>query len=255
MNFRTGIGLSNRVYGAGSMPAYLGYAGQAVASTGAVPGDVQVAGQTLNPANYGKPSIRAGYLGIMPLRVRGFKAMSLQTVGATIPADYLPPSTSINVRLGQVSGVGGGWGSLWDVVTGKEAARGEDLNWRIQDLNAQKVELGQWTQAQAAAADARLDDPSTYRTQVGEAFVEGAAEGLAAEQAAVRGTATGLLSGTLGFIPWWVWVGGLGYAAWYLGLLSGLRGSLSPKARTRRAARRARRGGRGARGGFKALPA
>ena len=242
MNFPTGIGFSNRVYTTGSMPSYLGYAGQSVASTGAtVPGDVQVAGTTLNPADYGRLPIRAGYLGIMPLRVRGFKAMSLQTVGTVIPANLLPSSTSVNVRLGQVTGVGdGGWSSLWDVITGKEQKRAADLNAQLQQLNAQKLASGEWTPEQTARANANLDDPSTYRSQVGEAFVQGAAEGLAAEQAAVKGAATGLVTSAAGFLPWWVWVGGLGYVAWYLGLFTGIKGSLAPARRARRAARASR---------------
>jgi hypothetical protein len=69
------------VYAAWAMPSYLGYANSAVRGTGSVPGDVQVASHTFNPAGTGYWPLRSGYLGIMPLLVRGFKAMALDTVG------------------------------------------------------------------------------------------------------------------------------------------------------------------------------
>jgi len=245
MNFTTGIGLSNRVYAAGSMPSYLGYAGGAVSGTGAVPGDVQVAGRTFNPAGTGYWPVRSGYLGIMPLRVRGFKAMALDTIGL-IPADDLPLTTSVNVRMGRTDGVGeasffSGWGGLWNVMTGKEQARGAALNEQIAAQNAAAVAAGIMTQAQADAAARSLDNPSDYRDEIYDAFAKGAAEGLAAEQKLFKDTTTGILGGALGFIPWWAWVGGAVVLANYLGVFKGLKGSLSPAARARRKYRSARR--------------
>ena len=49
----------------------------------------------------------------------------------------------------------------------------------------------------------RVADEQVY--SVASDFVTGAKEGLAAEQAAVKGAATGIVSGALGFVPWWVW--------------------------------------------------
>lgn len=249
MNFPTSVGYSNRLYttGVNSMPSYLGYAGNAVSGIGAgeIAGDVQVAGQTFNPAGTGFWPVRAGYLSIMPLKVRGFKGMTLDTIGdmGSMDANQLPLSTSVNARLGRTDGLGeagllSGWGSLWDVVTGKEADRGIELNKKITAANEAAVAAGTMTQAQADTANSRLDDPSTYRTQVYDAFEQGALEGLAAEQSLVKNTTTGLISGTLGFVPWWGWVVGAAVLANYLGVFSELKGSLAPSARSKRRAMR-----------------
>jgi len=249
MNFPTSVGYSNRLYttGVSAMPSYLGYAGGTVSGIGAgeisgtIPGDVQVAGDTYNPAGSGYWPIRSGYLSIMPLKVRGFKGMTLDTIGdmGTMDANQLPLSTSVNARLGRTDGLGeagllSGWGSLWDVATGSEAARGAELNARITAANEAAVAAGTMTQAQSDAANARLDDPGTYRTQVYDAFEQGAKEGLLAEQTLVKNTATGLISGTLGFVPWWGWLVGAAVLANYLGVFSELKGSLAPSARARR---------------------
>lgn len=60
--------------------------------------------------------------------------------------------------------------------------------------------------------------------QIFEAAKEGAVEGLDAMQTAVKDTVTGAttfsLRSVFGFVPWWVWILGLGYVAFRLGLLT-----------------------------------
>jgi len=143
----------------------------------------------------------------------------------------------------QVSGVGESWwdmSTLWGVVSGDEAKRAEELNKKILDLNADRQAKGIITAEQRQAMDAAIlnDDPQAYRSQVGEAFLEGAQEGLQAEQEFVKNTAGAIVSGAAGFVPWWVYAGGALFLANYLGLFDTLktRGSLSAASRASRRA-------------------
>lgn len=121
-----------------------------------------------------------------------------------------------------------GWGDLLDVITGKATDDANAVDAKIMQLNADRVALGAMTQAQADAANAALlsDNPEGYRRAVGDAAMEGAMDGLAAEQQWVKetlGTVVGTVGkGVLGFVPWWVWVGGGAYVAYRLGAFDNL---------------------------------
>lgn len=127
-------------------------------------------------------------------------------------------------------------GALWDVVSGSEAARARELQAKIEALNARRVAEGKMTQAQADAANAAVaaDDPDTYVAQVGDAFVEGAKEGVEEEvqwvatvaekitevptRLAVE-AAAGAARGVLGNIPWWLWGAGIVAVLWWTGVI------------------------------------
>lgn len=130
-------------------------------------------------------------------------------------------------RDGATDGVGG-WGDLLDVITGKATDDANAVDAKIMQLNADRVALGAMTQAQADAANAALlaDNPEGYRRAVGDAAMEGAMDGLAAEQRWVKETLGDVVGtvgkGVLGFVPWWVWVGGGAYVAYRLGAFDNL---------------------------------
>lgn len=114
----------------------------------------------------------------------------------------------------------------------EEAKRNAELEeWRARlDANPRMErvwEPGDWyAHEQQMASEAAEYNPTTYDDQVWQAAGEGAVEGLESMQTGVKDTLTGGigfgLSGVLGFVPWWVWLGGLAYAAWHFGLLKNI---------------------------------
>ena len=79
---------------------------------------------------------------------------------------------------------------------------------KLAQLNRDALESGQYSQAQYEMAEKHRIDGVVVDAagQVGEAFIEGAKEGLAREQELVKGAVNGVAKGILGFIPWWVFV-------------------------------------------------
>ena len=118
------------------------------------------------------------------------------------------------------------WSSLF---APGETARGAALDAQLQADHAAKLASGAESQANydTYLAHAQNSPATAYDAQIGEAFVEGAQEGLAAEQAAVKGTLTGTLQGALGFVPWWLWVVALGWLGYQLGLFDFLKRKLA----------------------------
>jgi hypothetical protein len=95
-------------------------------------------------------------------------------------------------------------------VTGVDVAQVQsDLNAedaKLAQLNQQKVDSGQWNSSQYQTAQQHLvENTIDAQSEVDTAFVEGAKEGLANEQAFVKSSINNITSGILGFIPWWVY--------------------------------------------------
>lgn len=119
-------------------------------------------------------------------------------------------------------------------VSDAEIERGRGLDSQLEALNRQAFEAGTYNQSQyelaagnaaAGATDRWFTDPAT---SPGAGFVDGAAEGLAAEQAAVQKATSNLIGKALGFLPWQAWVAILLFLAWRFGLLRRVMGKLSP---------------------------
>lgn len=138
-------------------------------------------------------------------------------------------------RVGNRSDVQGVNGPVWDVITGKAARDDAEVNAKIAQLNQDRANLGIVTQEQADADTARLMEmPDDFRSQVWDELEVGIKEGAAKEISFVQDTvqkvaeATGTLLNETGktaakaiwaAIPWWVWIGGAVYGAWYFGLI------------------------------------
>lgn len=123
------------------------------------------------------------------------------------------------------------WGPLWGVLTGAERDRAIELNQKIEELNKKRVEQGKMTQKQADDAQAALwsENPDDYRRIVGDAFVEGAEEGIRAQQEFLEKFANKFTKTAIGYVPTVVWIGLGVAAAWYLGVFDNLKGSLGRK--------------------------
>lgn len=139
-------------------------------------------------------------------------------------------------KLGSTEGNVGftqSWGPLWDVLTGAEKDRAIELNQKIEELNKKRVEQGKLTQKQADDAQVALwsENPEDYRSIVGDAFTEGAAEGIQAQQEFLEMFANKFTRTAVGYVPTVVWIGLGVAAAWYLGVFDALKGSLAPKRR------------------------
>lgn len=139
-------------------------------------------------------------------------------------------------KLGAATGNTGffqSWGPLWDVLTGAERQRAIELNQKIEELNKKRVEQGKLTQKQADDAQAALwsENPDDYRSIVGDAFNEGAAEGIKAQQDFLEMFANKFTRTAVGYVPTVVWIGLGVAAAWYLGVFDNLKGSLGRKMR------------------------
>lgn len=96
----------------------------------------------------------------------------------------------------------------------------------------EKQQAGQISTQKAAqlTADATPDYESYFNnpeTSVTGGFVEGAKEGLAAEQKFVKSSLTNVTGGILGFIPWWVWIVGGIALFFYMGGGKMLKGALA----------------------------
>ncbi len=100
-----------------------------------------------------------------------------------------------------------------------EAARSDALDAQLRAHNQARVERGQMTPEEYATFEERLatSDSRTYDQQIEEAFVEGAQEGLARQQEAVKNTLTGTLKGIVGFVPWWAWLLVIGFVLYQVG--------------------------------------
>jgi len=121
----------------------------------------------------------------------------------------------------------------WSVVTGvdldAEARRTRELKEWEARLDADAANQGRYaedwwqTHYDNLAKEGQILDPLTYTAQVTDAAKEGALEGLEKTQGAVKDTLSSAtaftLKGVLGFVPWWVWLGGIAYLAWRFGLL------------------------------------
>jgi hypothetical protein len=118
---------------------------------------------------------------------------------------------------------------LWGTNVDADTTRSAELDARIKEQNDAALAKGKWTTEQYEMAEAnRLGMAAIpeYDPDLWKDFGEGAAEGLADMQAGVKGAVTTAtrwtLQGTLGFVPWWVWVAGAAYVAFRLGLLKNL---------------------------------
>ena len=83
----------------------------------------------------------------------------------------------------------------------------DDATRAAQDQDA--LDSGLWTAQDMQVVSvnrAAEQQSSTYTTSVDQAFVQGAKDGLAAEQSAVKSAVTSVTGGILGFIPWWLWI-------------------------------------------------
>ncbi|MEQ2008122.1 MAG: hypothetical protein ABMA26_15095 [Limisphaerales bacterium] len=95
---------------------------------------------------------------------------------------------------------------------------------RLAEIAARNRERGIYDDSQYARTVERLGYSNTdrYAEEVGQAFEEGAEEGLASMQSGVKGALNTTARGILGFIPWWVYLLAALWIAWQLGLLSKL---------------------------------
>jgi len=156
--------------------------------------------------------------------------------GGTIRLGPVKPVRMLRYAAVRPRAVNGLSGALIDVLDGSEAARAADLQARIEALNARRVAMGRMTQEAADAANAAVaaDDPDTYVSQVGDAFIEGAKEGETAELEWVGTVSEKIVSvpvklavqaansaarGFFGNLPWWVWVGGVIAILWWTGAI------------------------------------
>ncbi|HEV2210087.1 MAG TPA: hypothetical protein VG167_15005 [Verrucomicrobiae bacterium] len=121
-----------------------------------------------------------------------------------------------------------------------EQARSNQLDQQSAAVDQQLVDQGYWTQSQAdqAATDqAQADAAAGTDNVVGAvdtAFQQGAVQGLQNVLAlpgqavgAVGSGASSVLGGILKNIPWWVYVGFVGFIFLWMGGLELLRGSLA----------------------------
>lgn len=125
-----------------------------------------------------------------------------------------------------------GWFSriFYGVDLDEEQARGNELDAKLNALNNQALQSGKYTQAQYELAMDHASEGVTgdVNQQVWQAAGEGALEGAKGELKLVSTVAGGTASavkGTLNFafgtilsaIPWWIYLGALGYGFWWLG--------------------------------------
>ena len=102
----------------------------------------------------------------------------------------------------------------------ENAARAAAADAQLRELNAQDALIyGPSWQAQVETNYRAQEsfDPDHQQDLIGEAFEQGASEGLETMQDAVKGTLSKVGLGALGFIPWWVWPAALIALFLYLG--------------------------------------
>lgn len=106
--------------------------------------------------------------------------------------------------------------SWWaNIFAPGEQARSDELDRKLRELNAAAVERGRMTPEQYQEFVRRQDAQRPVDEQVGEAFVEGAKEGLEKQQQAVRGALTETVKAAVGFVPWWLWIlAGVALVVW-----------------------------------------
>lgn len=117
---------------------------------------------------------------------------------------------------------------LWDTVTGAETARGEELDRRTRELDANARARGAWTPENDKIVEAHRTqqeaDTETGNQSVLDAFQAGAQEGLQSTAEKVNDTLNGVAKSALGFtwraLPWWVWAGAAGYLFWRFDLFT-----------------------------------
>lgn len=112
-----------------------------------------------------------------------------------------------------------------------EQARSDELDRRHRELNQRNVDRGLTTQEDLDRYDRRISNQESVDDQLSGAFEEGAQEGLADMQGAVKRTINGTVAGIAGFIPPWLWavavIGGLLWVANNLGAFNWVRKKLS----------------------------
>lgn len=117
-----------------------------------------------------------------------------------------------------------------------EQARGNAADAQLSALNTQALNSGHYDQAtyDLAVQDAAAGATGDVTAQVGEAFMEGASQGLQnviqapGKLVGAAGSLSGsVLWGIIKAIPWWVWVAAAGALFIWLGGLSMLRGRLA----------------------------
>lgn len=126
------------------------------------------------------------------------------------------------------------WGKvgkwLWGIDVDAEQERSRQLDEQIAAQNARAYQTGKWDLETYQAAEYRREamrDNPDYAPNLWPDFWAGAAEG--AER--IAETATGAVRGTLDTaagliwraVPWWVWLAGLIYLAWWMGWLKKLK--------------------------------
>lgn len=124
------------------------------------------------------------------------------------------------------------WASVTGIDLDAEAERTRELNERKEAMDQAAYKRGIWTPEdlqfvhQQRMSDAEAWNPDRYNAEVAQAAAEGARDGLVEIQGAVKDAATSAagftLRGVFGFVPWWLWIVGLGVAAWYLGAFRGI---------------------------------
>ena len=101
---------------------------------------------------------------------------------------------------------------------------------RDAENNRRRYETGYYTAEQFEAAErVRITGIQDVQGEIYQAAGEGAVEGLKELPGTVRGGLNSAFSWSLGFIPWWGWVGALLWLAWYLGGFTYLRGILAKR--------------------------
>jgi hypothetical protein len=126
------------------------------------------------------------------------------------------------------------WGKvgkwLWGIDVDAEAERSKRLDEQIAQQNARAYTEGKWDLETYQAAEARREamkvNPN-YDPNLWPDFWAGAQEGAAQMADTAAGAVRGTLNTAAGWfgraIPWWVWLAGLIYLAWWMGWLKRLR--------------------------------
>lgn len=121
-----------------------------------------------------------------------------------------------------------GWFS--ELVTGvnldAEKERARQLDGVVAQQNRSALERGVWTEEQYRQAEANrignVTEADDYYNQVASDFAQGAVEGAERITTTTRKGINTLTGGVLTTawraLPWWVWLLGIGYVAWQLGL-------------------------------------
>lgn len=126
------------------------------------------------------------------------------------------------------------WGTvgelLWGINVDKEKKLSEELDKKLAELNAQAYQTGKWDLETYQAAEMRREamrDNPDYDPNLWPDFWAGAQEGAAHMADTAAGAVRGTLDTAAGLVwravPWWVWLAGLIYLAWWMGWLRRLK--------------------------------